>query len=153
MMTETMNSSYKKVNKDFKSKTHQGSRGLRIGLWTAQSLLAAMFLMAGSMKLMMPVEMLAKNLPWVSSVSPILVKFIGLSEFAGAIGLILPSLTRILPILTPFAASGLATIMVLASGFHLMRGESAAIGMNVILAAIAVFIAWGRLNKAPIEGR
>jgi hypothetical protein len=78
------------------------------------------------------------------------VRFIGLSELLGGLGLILPAALRIKPVLTPWAAVGLAVVMVLASGFHVSRGESSVIGMNFILAAVAVFIAWGRFKKAPI---
>ncbi len=129
------------------------SRALTIGLWVAQVLLAAMFLMTGSMKLFQPIGELAKALPWVLSVPVGLVRFIGISELLGGLGLLLPSLLRIRPSLTPLAALGLTVVMVLASAFHLSRGEAPVIGMNLVLAAIAVFIAWGRSKKAPIPAK
>jgi putative oxidoreductase len=125
-------------------------KGLHIALWVAQVLLALMFIMTGFMKLGQPIEELAKSLPWVTQVPAAFVKFIGISELLGGFGLLLPAALRIKPILTPWAAIGLAVIMVLASGFHLSRGESSVIGMNLVLAAIALFIAWGRFKKAPI---
>ena len=132
---------------------HKPSKALNIGLWIVQVLLAAMFLMSGFMKLMTPVDALAQSLPWVTSVPPLLVKFIGFSEVAGALGLILPALTRIAPFLTPLAAAGLALIMLPAMGLHLMRGETPMIGMNLFLMALALFVAWGRFRKAPIASR
>jgi putative oxidoreductase len=126
------------------------SKGLNIGLWVAQGLLAAMFLMAGGNKTFQSIEELSKMLPWVTQVPLGLVRFIGTSELLGGIGLLLPSILRIKPNLTPLAAIGLATVMLLASFFHFSRGETSVIGMNVVLMAIALFIAWGRTKKAPI---
>ena len=127
------------------------SKALNIMLWIAQVLLAGMFLMSGFMKVAQPIEELAKMLPWASQVPAGLVRFIGISEVLGGLGLILPALLRIKPILTAWAAVGLATVMVFAAIFHASRGESSAIGMNVILALIAILIAWGRFKKAPIR--
>lgn len=126
---------------------------LSIGLWSAQLLLAAMFGMAGSMKLLTPIETLAQSLPWVATAPVLLIKFIGLSEVAGALGVVLPALTRIKPLLTPLAGAGLASIMLLASLFHISRGEFSALGINFFLGALALFVAWGRSRKAPITSR
>ena len=128
----------------------QRSKALHITLWIAQVLLAAMFLMAGLMKLSQPIEKLAQSLPWAAQVPEALVRFIGVAEFLGAVGLILPSLLRIQPKLTPIAAIGLALVQIFAIAFHLSRGETGVIGMNFVLIAIAAFIAWGRFKKAPI---
>jgi len=73
-----------------------------------------------------------------------LVRFIGVVELAGALGVILPAATRIQPRLTPLAAAGLATIMVLAIPFHLMRGELKEIVINLALGGLAAFVACGR---------
>jgi putative oxidoreductase len=81
------------------------------------------------------------------------VRAIGACELAAAIGLILPSLTGIRPDLTPLAALGLLTIMVLAMAFHISRGEPQMIPMNMVLGGIAAFVASGRHTKAPIESR
>ncbi|GAB5539489.1 MAG: DoxX family protein [Salibacteraceae bacterium] len=129
----------------------KNNKGINIGLWVAQAILGAMFIMAGSMKVLQSAEALAEALPWVSSTPIALVKFIGISELLGGLGLILPSLLRIKPSLTVLAAGGLVVVMVLASVFHASRGEFSAIGMNVVLAGIAAFIAWGRSKKAPIQ--
>jgi DoxX-like family len=79
-----------------------------------------------------------------------LVTFIGICEILGAIGVILPAVTGILPWLTPLAALGLAVIMLLASGFHAMRRGYPNIGVNLVLLALAAFVAYGRWMIAPL---
>ncbi len=134
-------------------KTTNSNKKLNIALWIAQSLLAAMFLMAGIMKLISSIDDLAMSLPWVSDVSSSLVRFIGLSELLGGLGLLLPSILKIKPKLTVWSASGLITVMLFAAIFHATRGEFSAIGMNVALMAIALFIVWGRSEKVSIQAR
>lgn len=134
--------------------TNQNStKGMNIALWISQVLLGAMFIMTGSMKLFQSVEELSKMLPWVNSVPLGLIKFIGVSELLGGLGLIIPSAFRFKPVLTIWAAIGISLIMVLASAFHISRGENSVIGMNFVLLAIAIFIVWGRTKKVPIYGR
>lgn len=131
----------------------KNSKAIHITLWIAQGLLGIMFLMAGLMKSSQPIEALAESLPWVTGTPASLVRFIGISELAGGIGLLLPSLLRWKPFLTVWAALGLAMVMVFAAIFHASRGEFSAIGMNVVIMAIALFIAWGRSKKAPIQAK
>lgn len=130
---------------------NQQSKALNISLWIAQGLLAIMFTMAGAMKCTQPIEELGKSLPWVNEVSAGLVRFIGISELLGGIGILLPSLLRIKPVLTPLSAIGLAVVMVLAFGYHIIKAEYNVLGMNILLAFIALFVAWGRYKKLPIE--
>ncbi len=127
-------------------------RGLTIALWIAQILLALVFGFAGAMKVFTPIEELAKNGAWMRD-SEVLIRFIGISEVSGALGMLLPSLSRIKPKLTSLAAVGLFIIMVLATGFHLMRGEARFTPMTLALGALAAFVAWGRFRKAPIAAR
>lgn len=125
-----------------------------IGLWVAQVLLALAFGAAGVMKLTQPVEALGAMMNWVNSSPEMLVRFIGFVELAGALGMILPAITRILPFLTPFAALGFAIIQVLAIGVHASLGETAtSLPMNLVLLALSLFVAWGRFSKAPISPR
>jgi putative oxidoreductase len=128
-------------------------RALRVGLWVAQVLLALAFGMAGFMKTTMPIAELGKQLPWVPDVPAALVRFIGTAELLGAIGLILPSATRIKPSLTGLAGAALAVNMFLASMFHLSRGEAFVLPINLSLGALAAFVAWGRYTGAPIPPR
>ncbi len=133
--------------------TTTSSKGLHIGLWVTQVLVGLSFIMGGAMKLAMPVEELAAQMPWVSGVMGSAVRFIGLAELLGGIGVILPAATRIKPVLTPLAASGLLVIMVLAAVTHIARGEYPMIVVNLVLGGMAAFVAWGRFKKAPIQSR
>ena len=78
--------------------------------------------------------------------------FIGWAELAAGVGLVLPAALRIVPILTPLAAVGLAVIMGLAIPFHIMRGEANVIALHVVV-CLSVFVAWGRLRRVPIRHR
>lgn len=126
------------------------SKGVHITLWVLQVALAGMFLMAGSSKLFNSIEELSKMLPWVMQVPAGLVRFIGLSELLGGVGLILPSALRIRPHLAVVAAYGLGLVQVLAAIFHITRGETEVLGFNAVLLLIAIIIGWGRSSKAPI---
>ncbi len=128
------------------------SRALHVVLWIAQILLALVFGFAGSMKLVTPVAELAKNGAWMQDWW-LLIRFIGTAEVAGALGMLLPPLSRIKPKLTSLAAVGLLTIMVLATGFHLLRGEARYTPLTIALGALAAFVAWGRYRKVPIRAR
>ena len=131
--------------------TKQSSlKGWHISLWIVQFLLAAVNIMAGSMKLFQPIEEMSKTIPWVSEVSSGLVRFVGLSELAGGLGLLLPALLRFQPRLTVLAALGLALVQVMAAIFHLTRGEGSQIGINLVFAALAYLVYWGRTKKFPI---
>jgi uncharacterized membrane protein YphA (DoxX/SURF4 family) len=131
----------------------QPSKGLHIALWIVQVLLALAFAMAGSGKATQPLDALAARMPWVTQVGEPMVRFIGVSELLGALGLILPAATRIKPKLTALAGLGLVAIMVLASLFHASRGEFMVIPANALLGGLAAFVAWGRFKKAPIAPR
>jgi len=81
------------------------------------------------------------------------VRFIGMAETLGAIGLVLPAATRIKPSLTPLAALGLTTVMVLAAITHVARGEAFMIPVNGVIGGLSAFVVWGRWRKAPIAPR
>jgi uncharacterized membrane protein YphA (DoxX/SURF4 family) len=117
---------------------------MSIALWVAQVLLAVAFLGAGATKLSQPKEKLAKNMAWVEDFSQGTVRLIGALEVLGAIGLVLPALTGILPWLTPLAALGLVLLMIGAALTHLRRTEYGNIAMNAVLLVLAAFVAVGR---------
>ena len=95
------------------------TRGAKnVTLWVAQILLALFFLAAGVYHGLLPIEEAAKSAPWADDLPVPLVRFIGFSELAGALGVVLPWLTGFRPSLTPLAALGLMTIMLLAVLFH-----------------------------------
>lgn len=133
--------------------TPEPSKALHISLWVVQVLLAVAFGMAGLMKITTPIAELTAQMGWPGTMPEAMVRFIGVSEVAAAVGLVLPAATRIKPILTPLAAAGLVVIMVLALGVHGMRGEFAAFPINLGLGAFAAFVAWGRFKEAPIRAR
>src|SRR5580692_6355146 len=124
-----------------------------VALWVVQILLAVVFLMTGAMKAFTPLSEVAQTMRWVPDVPAGLVRFIGLAELAGALGLILPSATKIQPKLTPIAAAGLAVVVLLGAILHFTRGEGALTPLNFILAGMAAFVAWGRTRNAPISAR
>lgn len=129
--------------------THTRSKGLHISLWVAQGLLTAAFGMSGFMKLTAPTEQLVQaGMTFVNHYEPGTVHLIGIAEVLAALGLILPSALRIMPILTPLAASGLAIIMVLAGHYHVTHNEPFV--PIIILFALCAFVAWGRHKAAPI---
>ena len=118
---------------------------MNTALWIVQGLLAAMFTFAGITKSTQPREKLMKQFPWVNDFSMGTVRFIGLSELLGAIGLIVPWLTGIIPILTPVSAVGFCLIMVLATNLvHLKKSEYKGIATNVVIFLMAAFVAYGR---------
>jgi hypothetical protein len=114
-------------------------------LWIVQGLLCAMFLLAGIMKSMQPKEKLTK-LVWTSRQTAGKIKFIGISEILIGLGLILPWLTGIIPVLTSIAAVALCLIMILAIVEHAKHKETKEIGLNVFILLLAAFVAWGRLK-------
>lgn len=133
--------------------TNTPSKGLHVGLWVTQALLALTFLGAGATKLTAPLAQLQAQMPWVAGSMGSLVRLIGAVELAGALGLVLPAATRIKPGLTPLAALGLLAVMTLAAATHLSRGEAPMVPVNLVLGSLAAFVAWGRARKAPIAPR
>lgn len=128
------------------------SRALNVALWIAQFILAAVFVTAGLMKVRTPIATLAMAISWAARM-PWLVRFIGVAELAGAAGLVLPAVSRIKPGLISLAALGLLVVMILATGYHVMRGELGALRITLSIGALAAFVAWGRSRKLPITPR
>jgi uncharacterized membrane protein YphA (DoxX/SURF4 family) len=117
---------------------------MNIALWIAQILLAGMYGMAGIMKTFQTAKAKEK-LPWAKNRSDGFVRFVGASELLGALGLILPLITGVLPWLTVLAAIGLTLIQLLAIFTeHLPKKEYNVIPINTVLIAISVFIVLGR---------
>jgi len=123
------------------SLTHR-KRILTSALWIIQGLLALLFLFAGSIKLIMPIEMLTAQMPL--PLPGLFLRFIGTAEVAGAIGLILPGLLRIRPILTPLAACGLVIIMIGATVVTLAGGEGVSALVPLMVGLLCTFVAYGR---------
>jgi uncharacterized membrane protein YphA (DoxX/SURF4 family) len=122
---------------------------MNIALWIVQVLVAGVFLMAGSMKVMRSKEQLAKMMGWVQDFTPGTIRLIGTVEILGALGLILPALTKILPWLTWLAAVGLVLTMIGAIIAHLRRAEYPKMAMPIVLLVLSALVAYGRFVIAP----
>ena len=123
---------------------------MNIALWVVQVLLALVFLAVGTLKATQPILRLSMRITWTKDVPTPLVRFIGVAEILGALGLILPALTGIQPWLTVAAAVGLATVQASALVFHLLRGEARVIVGNIVLLVLLLFVVYGRLVLAPL---
>ena len=118
---------------------------MKYALWTAQVLLAALFVFGGVAKLAMPIEEITAAVPlpaWF-------IQFIAVAEILGAIGLILPSALRIYPVLTPVAAMGLVVIMVGAVVTTVVTMDVPSAAFPLVTGLVAAFVAYGRLRVAP----
>ncbi|GAB4029975.1 DoxX family protein [Spirosoma gilvum] len=105
------------------------------------------------MKLAQPINQLSAMWPWTGQIPTALVKATGIIDLLGAIGLVLPSLLRIQPKLTPIAAVGIIIQMLCAGIFHIVRGEASVTGVNIVFGLMTAFVAWGRFAKVPIASK
>lgn len=126
---------------------------MNIVLWVVQVLLAIGFLMAGGMKLFTPHDALAAQMAWVNHAPAFAPKLIGILEVLGGLGLILPSLLKIKPMLTPLAAVGLCLLMMGAFVTHLILGEFGMSAPSLVMGLLSAFVAWGRFKRFPIAPR
>lgn len=127
------------------------SRKLSVGLWIVQGLLALVFVMTGSMKLLMPADMLAAQSPLPIEID----RFIGLCEVAGALGLLLPGILRIRTGLTPLAAACLVVLMICATILTpiMISPDPTMLLMPATVGVLAAFVCYARLCLAPLRGR
>lgn len=121
---------------------------MNTALWIAQGLLAAIFLFAGGMKLVLPIAEMTKQMP----LPGLFLRFIAVCELLGAIGLILPGLLRIRPGLTPLAAVGLVIIMIGATVTTLATAGVAMALFPLMVGILAAFVAYGRWRLTPQRG-
>jgi uncharacterized membrane protein YphA (DoxX/SURF4 family) len=123
---------------------------MNIALWIVTALLAAVFLAAGAMKMVRPKQALADGgLAWVESFPGVAVKGIGAVEVLAAVGLVVPPLVNIAPVLSPVAAIGIILLMVGAAITHLRRHEPQLMGVNAVIVLVSAFIVWGRFGSYP----
>jgi len=109
-------------------------------LWVIQGLLAVLFVFAGGMKLVLPLDKLVGPVP----LPGLFLRFIGVAEVLGAVGLILPGLLGIRTGLTPLAAAGLVVIMIGATGITLAGGMVAPAMVPLVVGVLATSVAYGR---------
>ena len=119
-------------------------------LWIVQGL-SALFLFAGGTKLVLSLETL-NSMSNQTPLPGLFLRFIGVAEVLGAIGLILPGLLRIRPALTPLAAAGLVIIMIGATALTLAAGDVAPGLISLVVGLLAAFVAYGRWRLAPHRG-
>jgi uncharacterized membrane protein len=120
---------------------------MNITLWVVQALLAALFLFAGGIKLVTPMEEMMKQMP--QPLPSWFVLFTGVVEVLGAIGVILPRLLGIRPGLTPLAAAGLVIVMIGATVYAFVAGDVASALIPLVVGLLAAFVAYGRWRLAP----
>jgi uncharacterized membrane protein YphA (DoxX/SURF4 family) len=117
-----------------------------VAVWIVSGILAALNLFAGASKVLTPKEKLQPRMGYVEDFSAWQVKAIGTAEVLAAIGLIVPPLTGILPILAPLAAVGLVVLQLGAIIVHVRRGEQKGIGVNIAILLLALFVAPARFG-------
>lgn len=123
---------------------------MNIAIWVIQALAAVVFLLTGGMKVSQPLDKLAKNMSWVNEFSPVQVRLIGTAEILGALGLILPGITGILPILTPIAAAALVVLMLGAVFTHVRLKEFDKVSAPIFPLILALLVAIGRFWVLPL---
>jgi uncharacterized membrane protein YphA (DoxX/SURF4 family) len=121
---------------------------MNTALWIVQILLALMFMFHGGLMLFPPATLPA-GMAYIMAIPTGFRRFIGVAEILASIGLVLPALTGILPWLTPLAAVGLMIVLVGAVITHIRRKEYPNIVLNLVLLAMATFVAYGRLVVVP----
>lgn len=124
---------------------------MNTALWILQIALAVIFFLAGLMKLTQPREKLLARMGWVQDFSQPQIRMIGTVELLAALGLVLPPLTNILPVLAPLAAAGLVLTMLGAAWVHIRRSEYSQIVMNAIFGVMAVLVIYGRFVVIPVQ--
>jgi len=122
------------------------SRKANVALWVVQVLLAGLFLFAGGFKLVAPIAEMTKQIPMPGA----FLRFIGVAEVAGALGLILPGIFRIARRLTPIAAGGLVIIMSGAVGITMAGGQIAPALVPLVVGILAGVVSYGR--RGALEG-
>ena len=125
---------------------HTPSKAMHSTLWIAQIILAVL-LISGTVMKFMPIEKISAMMPWTGQLPAPIVRLLGVIDLLGAVGLILPTLLRIKPRLTSWAAIGVIALMFCAIVFHVSRGEASVIGINIVSIILAAFIAWGRFRN------
>ena len=126
---------------------------LRTALWTVQVLLFLTFVGTALWKVLTPLPQLATVITWAGEVPAPFFYLTASLDLLGGLGILLPALTRIRPGLTVLAALGIVTLQVGAIVFHVSRGEAADTPFNILLVALAGFVAWGsrQMAGAPIR--
>jgi uncharacterized membrane protein YphA (DoxX/SURF4 family) len=120
---------------------------MNIALWITQVLLALIFIFAGVMKLVVPMDEMLKQMP--IALPPAFLIFTGIVEVLGGLGVILPWLLNIRAGLTPLAAAGLVIVMIGAVVYTIAAGDPISSLAPAMVGVAAAFVAWGRWHSKP----
>lgn len=129
------------------------NRYLFVGLWLAQIIVALVFAASGLTKVFIPIAELTRMMTWPGDYPLAFVRTLGLVDLAGAVGMLLPSLTRVYPQLAVLAAGCCTLLQILAIGFHASRGEFSVLPLNLALLPMCILVLWGRGKRMPVRGR
>lgn len=124
---------------------------MHIALWILQGLLELLFVWAGGFKLVVPIATMTSQMP--TPMPGWFLRFIGVAELLGGLGLLLPGLLRIRPGLTPLAAAGLVIIMAGATGMTLAAGTVGPALFPLAVGLLLVFVAYGRWRLRPVHAK
>lgn len=133
------------------SKQVSSERSLHFAVWGAQALLASFFAATAVLKLLLHYDRLIEIMPWAASLPQYLVRTLGACELVAAMVVAAPAVTRAPQRAVGWTAVGLGALMVVATVVHIARGELRMIPVSVAVAALAAFVAWGRLAHSPLE--
>lgn len=125
---------------------------MNMALWVLQGLLGLYFFFTGVIHFIVPPGLPAP-MAWMYELSPGLHYFSGAAEILAGLGLVLPGLTKIQTRLTPLAALGLVLVMFGAAAWHFPRGEPQNIVMNLVIAGLSGFVAYGRWKLSPLKDK
>jgi hypothetical protein len=120
------------------------SQIVNVLLWVGQAMICGSLCIGEIMKLTMPIAKISQIFPWTGQVSKPFLRFIGVVDLAGGLGILLPEVTHIVPRLTVLAAIGCIALQALAIGFHVRRDEASQTPFNFFLLALCGFVLWGR---------
>jgi uncharacterized membrane protein YphA (DoxX/SURF4 family) len=126
-------------------------RNQKLSFWVAQTVLAGIFFLSGVLKLIMSTDMLAQSDPWIYQAPVWFVKTIGFIELAAGVGLILPAMLRYHAAWSLRAGYGILALLLLAFAFHVIRQEWSILFQITVLAALDIYVIWGRLKVDPIR--
>ena len=133
------------------SKAVAQERLLHVGVGVSQVVLATIFAAMALLKMMMPADRLVETMAWTEPLPVALVRGFGVLEFVAAVAVAAPAVTRLPQRIVGFTALGFLTLMTSAAIVHTFRGEFRMVAVNLAIAAIAAFVAWGRLMQEPLE--
>jgi hypothetical protein len=117
---------------------------INVLLWASQAMICGSLCIGGVMKLTMSIARISQSFPWTGQVSKPFLRFIGVVDLAGGLGIVLPELANIVPRLTVAVAIGCVVLQVLAIGFHVRRNEAVQTPFNLFLLVLCGFVVWGR---------